>query len=70
MTINTDKAATYGLAIAALKKEGRLSKDVQHQQVQYLNNLLEADHGKLKRLTARRSGLHHAAPPGAARHRA
>ena len=48
--INTDKAPTYGPAIAALKKEGKLSPEVQHRQVQYLNNRLEADHGKLKRL--------------------
>ena len=48
--INTDKAATYGAAIAALKKERKLSPDTQHRHVQYLNNRLEADHGKLKRL--------------------
>jgi transposase-like protein len=48
--INTDKAGCYGPAIAALKKEGRLTKDVRHRQVRYLNNILEADHGKLKRL--------------------
>jgi transposase-like protein len=50
VVINTDKAGCYGPAIAALKKEGRLPKDTQHRQVQYLNNRLEADHGKLKRL--------------------
>jgi hypothetical protein len=33
-----------------LKKEGKLSPDAQHRQVQYLNNRIEADHGKLKRL--------------------
>ena len=48
--INTDKAGCYGPAIAALKKEGRLPKDAQHRQVRYLNNVVEADHGKLKRL--------------------
>ena len=48
--INTDKAAPYGLAITALKKEGKLSADTQHRQVQYINNQLEADYGKLKRL--------------------
>ena len=31
--INTDKAATYGLAIAALKKESKLSPHTQHRQV-------------------------------------
>ena len=48
--INTDKALTYGAAIAALKKEGHLPKDTWHRQVQYLNNIVEADHDKLKRL--------------------
>ena len=50
VTINTDKAPTYGAAIAVLKKEGKLSPDTEHRQVQYLNNIVEADHGKLKRL--------------------
>ena len=48
--INTDKAPTYGLAIATLMKEGKLGPDTQHRQVQYPNNIVEADHGKLKRL--------------------
>ena len=48
--INTDKNPAYGEAIAELKKEGRLPKDTQHRQVKYLNNRLEGDHGKLKRL--------------------
>jgi IS6 family transposase len=45
-----DKNPAYGEAIAELKKEGRLPKDTQHRQVKYLNNRLEGDHGKLKRL--------------------
>ena len=49
--INTDKNPAYGAAIRELKKEGTLPKDVGHQQIKYLNNRLEADHGKLKRLT-------------------
>ena len=48
--INTDKNPAYGEAIAELKKEGLLPKDTQHRQVKYLNNRLEGDHGKLKRL--------------------
>jgi transposase, IS6 family len=48
--INTDKNPAYGEAIAELKKEGLLPKDTQHRQVKYLNNRLECDHGKLKRL--------------------
>ena len=48
--INTDKNPAYGEAIIELKKEGLLSKDTRHRQVKYLNNRLESDHGKLKRL--------------------
>jgi transposase-like protein len=48
--INTDKASCHGPAIAALKKEGLMARDTQHRQARYLNNRLEADHGKLKRL--------------------
>ena len=33
-----------------MKKEGKCDPDLEHRQVKYLNNRLEADHGKLKRL--------------------
>lgn len=49
-TINTDKAAPYSVAIKELKKEGILPNEIIHRQVKYLNNIIEADHGKLKRL--------------------
>jgi len=48
--INTDKAPTYAAALAELEQEGKCPKDVQHRQVKYLNNVVEADHGKLKQL--------------------
>ena len=48
--INTDKNPAYSEAIAELKKEGLLPKETRHRQVKYLNNRLEGDHGKLKRL--------------------
>ena len=48
--INTDKAPTYGPAIAALKAEGKCLPDTEHRQIKYLNNVIEVDHGKLKRL--------------------
>ena len=48
--INTDKAASYAAALAELKAEGKCPKDTQHRQVKYLNNIVEADHGKLKQL--------------------
>jgi len=49
-TIHTDKAPAYGDAIKQLKKEGKCPEDLEHWQVKYLNNRVEADHGKLKRL--------------------
>ncbi len=49
-SINTDKAAAYNIAIAELKAEGKCPPDTVHRQVKYLNNIIEADHGKLKRL--------------------
>ncbi|MCZ7859139.1 IS6 family transposase [Agrobacterium salinitolerans] len=48
--INTDKAPTYGIAIAQLKAESKCPVELVHRQVKYLNNVVEADHGKLKQL--------------------
>jgi hypothetical protein len=48
--INTDKAPTYAAALAELKSEGKCPKNTQHRQIKYLNNIVEADHGKLKQL--------------------
>jgi transposase-like protein len=48
--INTDKAPTYAAALAELKKEGWCPVETLHRQVKYLNNVIEADHGKLKQL--------------------
>ena len=48
--INTDKAPTYAAALAELKKEGKCPEETLHRQVKYLNNVIEADHGKLKQL--------------------
>ena len=33
-----------------LKAEGKCPNDTRHRQVKYLNNVVEADHGKLKQL--------------------
>lgn len=49
--INTDRAPTYGVAIAELKAEGECPEGLLHRQVKYLNKVVEADHGKLKELT-------------------
>src|SRR3546814_11112891 len=45
---STDKAPRYGAAITELKREGKLDRETAHRQVKYLNNVIEADHGKLK----------------------
>ena len=50
LTINTDKHASYGKAIKSLKKSKELPKELVHRSVKYLNNRIESDHGKLKRL--------------------
>jgi transposase-like protein len=47
--IHTDRAPTYGKAIASLKREGKLPDRTEHRQIKYHNNVIEADHGKLKR---------------------
>jgi len=48
--INTDKNPAYGEAIRNLNKDGVLDGYTLHRKVKYLNNIVEADHGKLKRL--------------------
>jgi transposase, IS6 family len=48
--VNTDKAPTYAAALAELKKEGRCPEGTVHRQAKYLNNVVEADRGKLKQL--------------------
>ena len=48
--LNTDRVPAYAAAIAELKAEGKCPKDIRHRQVKYLNNVVEADHGRLKQL--------------------
>ena len=48
--LNTDKAPTYAAAIAELEAEGKCPKETRHRQVKYLNNVVEAEHGKLEQL--------------------
>ncbi len=48
--LNTDKSPTYGPALDELKAEGICPEHLVHRQVKYLNNVIEADHGKLKQL--------------------
>ena len=48
--LNTDKAPTYAAAIAELRAEGKCPRETRHRQVRYLNNVVEAHHGKFKLL--------------------
>ena len=49
-SITTDKLASYPGAILRLQNEGLLPKDVVHRTSKYLNNVIEAYHGALKRV--------------------
>jgi hypothetical protein len=49
-SITTDKNPTYRAAIERINAERTLEPPVQHRDVKYLNNVIEADHGKLVRL--------------------
>jgi transposase-like protein len=49
-SINTDQLGSYPKAIRRLKREGKLSDDTEHRTCKYLNNIIEADHGALKRV--------------------
>jgi transposase, IS6 family len=49
-SITTDKLASYPKAILRLQNEGLLPQGVEHRTSKYLNNILEADHGALKRV--------------------
>jgi transposase-like protein len=40
---------TYGKAIASHKREGKLPEATEHRQIKYHNNVIEGNHGKLKR---------------------
>lgn len=55
--INTDKAPSLAKAISELKEEGICPQTVEHRQVKYLNNVLEGDHGRLKRILGPRGRL-------------
>ena len=48
--INTDEAPTCAAALAELKAEGKCPEHAVHRQAKYLNNVIEADHGKLRQL--------------------
>ena len=49
-SITTDKLRSYLEAIERLKRDGQLSRETKHRTSKYLNNIIEADHGALKRV--------------------
>lgn len=55
--INTDKNPALGAAIGELKADGRCPESVEHRQVKYLNNRVEGDHGRLKRILGPKAGF-------------
>jgi len=52
-SITTDKLVSYSKAIRRLQNEGLLPKEVEHRKSKYLNNIIEANHGALKRVIRR-----------------
>src|SRR5258707_12347138 len=49
-SITTDQLGSYPKAIRRLQREGKLADDTKHRTSKYLNNIIEADHGALKRV--------------------
>ena len=54
-TITVDKNAAYSIATKAMKREGTLWRFAKVRQVKILNNIVEQDHRRIKRLV--RPGL-------------
>jgi transposase-like protein len=48
--INVDKNAAYPPAVDELKTKAKLSEDTELRPVKYLNNMIEQDHRRIKRL--------------------
>jgi transposase, IS6 family len=49
-TTTVDKNAAYSKAVAAMKRNGELWRRSRLRQVKYLNNIVEHDHRRVKRL--------------------
>ncbi|PVE22770.1 hypothetical protein DC522_19175 [Microvirga sp. KLBC 81] len=62
-SITTDKLASYPKAIRRLQQESLLSENVEHRTSKYLNNIIEADHGALKRVIRPTRGLERLCDP-------
>ena len=50
-TITVDKNACYPRAVTGMKRDGQLWRSSRLRQVKYLNNIIEQDHRRIKRLT-------------------
>jgi transposase-like protein len=50
--ITVDKNPAYPIAIYELKKENKLSENIEIRQDKYLNNIIEQDHMSIKRIIA------------------
>jgi hypothetical protein len=64
-TITVDKNAAYPAAVTAMKRDGELWRFSRLRQVKYLNNIVEQDHRRIKRLV--RPGLGFGSLPTARR---
>jgi len=64
-TITVDKNAAYPAAVSAMKRDGELWRFSRLRQVKYLNNIVEQDHRRIKRLV--RPGLGFGSLPTARR---
>ena len=49
-SITTDQLGSYPKPIGRLQQEGKLAPGIKHRRCKYLNNIIEADHGALKRV--------------------
>ena len=50
-TITVDKNACYPRAVTGMQRDGQLWRSSRLRQVKYLNNIIEQDHRRIKRLT-------------------
>ncbi len=56
-SITTDKPGSYPKAIRRLQRKGTLSEYTNMERQKYLSNIIEADHGGLKRVIKPTRGL-------------
>ena len=56
--INTDENPAYAPAITSAKKANHLTNETEHRKVKYLNNRIECDHRRIKRLIKYALGFH------------